>query len=488
MPDLLALDLEERQLSGVDAQLTRGGLRVRSSFRLDWPEELRETEDIAAAGAWLKQQLESLGVKSEQVVVSIPRSQVVVRQLDVPDVPDEELPELVRLQAETKASASLANQVLDFLPLPRAVEEGPRQVLLVTIPTSRLQRIRGILAAAGRELVSVGISPIGTAELVARAERASGEDANRAMLIVAQHGKRVEISFMRQSRLLFMHSTQVSGDDPEHDSRLVLAEIRRSQGALLRLDPDFSISRAWVVGTERETALLRTSLAAQLSFDADAIDPLSNANVTLESAAVDGTHAPYAGPVGLLLARGESTIVAVDFLNPRKSIERPDTRKRKLAAAAAAAVVLVAALVTGVWWRSSVLDDEIAEAQDRLKRLEEIAERGQPALREAKSVADWNNHSVDALERIQNLNDLLQGTDRVYLVNLRFNASTGDAAAHLQATGYARSREDVEDLGQRLSEAGYKVQPREIVRSEVDRDYPYQAEIDVVVPVPSEEG
>ena len=103
MPDLLAIDWEKRQLCGLDAEVTRGSVVVRRCFTLTWPEDLDPISQHQEAGQWLKDELARIGVTSKQVMVTLPTEDAVVRQLELPNAPDEELPDLVRFQAADKS-------------------------------------------------------------------------------------------------------------------------------------------------------------------------------------------------------------------------------------------------------------------------------------------------------------------------------------------------------------------------------------------------
>lgn len=502
MPDFVALDWEKHELNGLEADVTRSAVRVHRCFCLAWPEHLAPDEEPEEAGRWLRSELKRLGVGARRALISLPRDEAVVRQFDVPDVSDEELPELVRLQAETKLSSSLDQLVIDFLPLPRVADLAVRPVLLVSISRQRLEQIRRIVEQAGLELAAVGMSSAATAELVARVEEEQGIDPDETSLTVTRDERRVEISLMRRRHLLFSHSMQLPGDDDRQDSRLILAEIRRSLGAHSRTDAGITVSRGWIIGGEDEHRTLSGMMTDQLDCEVGTIDPLAAPNVTvLPGAAEDEallmldqggvrTHAPYAAPMGMLLASRQPTVEAVDFLNPRRAVERVDRRKLKIGLAAAAVVLIAGSTFGGMTWYVGTVEADIDVQQDKLARLEERITKGQPAMEAAAAVSQWDDHRVDWLQRLDEVNRLLQvlpgeteriGTDRIYVSNFRFSPLTGSAAGHVYATGLARTRRDVEQVYQRLSLRNYGVQAHAINRTSKDPDYPYSFQLDLTI-------
>lgn len=477
MSDCIAFDWEKHQLSGLDADVSKDQVRVRQGFQISWPQELDCNANPEQAAQWLQKELRQLGIRGRQALVSLPRDEVVVRQLEVPDVPDDELPGLVRLQAETKSFSPLDQLVIDFLPLPRPADATARQVLMVTISRKKLVQLRTLFAAAGLKLLEIGISPTATAELVARVERRRGTSPNDTTLVVARHGTRVEISLMRQHHLLFTHSSQLSGDNDQQDNQFIIAELRRSLGALARIDAEIAVSRAWVISTEHET--LRKMMTEHLKCDVGLIDPLAERLISGEQSALHKDSARFAGPLGMLLGMNGRLIETIDFLNPREPVIPIDRRKQTMVLVAAGVLTMVALAYGGTKWRVSSLEARIADEQVQLNRVVEAIKQGRPTVDAAGVFDEWEAHNVDWLGQIQRLNQILPGTGRIYLVEYRFRPSSGKTAGRIQADGFARSRRDVEQLYQDLAERNYRVQPHEISRTSDDADYPFRFQLDV---------
>jgi hypothetical protein len=286
---------------------------------------------------------------------------------------------------------------------------------------------------------------------------------------------------MRQRHLLFAHSSQLTGDDEQQDSRLASAEIRRALGAHSRIDADVTVSQAWAIGTEVENEVFCRTIAEQLKCQVGIIDPLSNNLVTGTDPASVTSHAPYGGPLGMLLAAEESLVASIDFLNPRRTVVRADRRNLKVAAIAAGVLLLIASCYGIMQWQVASINDQIDEKTASLERFTESISRGRPTVAAAETVRDWQSHSDDWLARMADLNQALPGTDRLYLKNYRFSPASGDSAGHIHADGFARSDRDVFDLYQRLSERGYSVQPQTVLRTDKDKDYPYGFQLELNV-------
>ena len=118
MPDFLALTRESDQLCGLEAHVSGDKVRVKKCLCLRLPEQTDAPQEPGEVGRWLKEELTRAGVTAKQLLMTLPRENAVVRQLELPNTPDDELADLVRYQAAAKSSMSLDRLLLDFLPLP----------------------------------------------------------------------------------------------------------------------------------------------------------------------------------------------------------------------------------------------------------------------------------------------------------------------------------------------------------------------------------
>lgn len=480
MADYLAIDWEKRQLCGVEGDVSKARLRIKRCFRLVWPEDLDPAKEPQRAGEWLKRELQELGVSSRQCLVTLPREDVVVRHLELPNVPDAELPDLVRFQAATRSALPLDQLQLDYLPLPARENSIGRDVLMTTVSKQAIATIQETLQVAGLEFEALGVSPIAASEVLVHLEHHEAQDPQQADLVIARHGKRVEISVLRSGQLIFTHSSRLAVDGEQQQIQSILTELSRAQVALQKQAPDVTIGRLWVLGAETEHQTLCAALQQKLGFAARLLDPLTVVEMHAKSAEAPGNHALYAGPIGLLLAREDARAVGVDFLHPRRPPVQQDRRKLRIAIAAAGIVVL---LGLGLFQRHqtiSTLDEDLANLQDEASHQTELVKRGESQLKVAEALLEWQTDTVNWLSPMREVVAAMPGTDRAYLIDWHFTITPGRTAATIRGEGQARTRSDVDEFNDRLSlDKSYAVRPHAILRGERDPEYPYRFELDV---------
>ncbi len=449
MSELLALEFEPRKILGIDGQVTPSGVRIRSCFELAIPEELDLSHDPAAAGDWLKQQLAAKGVQCTQVVATFPREVAVVRHVEVPDVPDEELPDLVKFQAGLKSSLPLDQLCLDFLPLARSEEATSRDVLIASVSRQSLEELSAVTGAAGLNLVSAGLSPVSAAEVVLRTASADSTASGAASLIVTRHGPRIEISLLKDRQIVFSHFTQVAGEGEEADNQAVISAVARSLMGLTGPVQSKDIAHAWLVGSTAEFEALAPLLASRLNPEVHVVDPFAVAGLQM-AAEVPAVASAYSALVGSLLAKSQPLAEPIDFLDPRKPPVKPDhTRRRAIWGAAIAAGI---ALIVGgsIYSKVGQLNKQIETLKTENAELDRDIKRDRPLLEKAALVEEWTADRTLWLDELVALQTLLPPADRAYYQELRLNLGAADAKGRIRLTGFYRDRADGIDFGKRV--------------------------------------
>jgi Tfp pilus assembly PilM family ATPase len=483
MTELLAFDWDKTHPTVTAATVSGSTVRVSRVIELEWPDSARPEDDPAVAGDWLKVELERHNIKATSAVLSIPREDAVVRLLELPNVPDHELAEIVRLQAATRSTVPLDQVKLDFLPLPLNDAVAGREVLMTTVTNRLVNECKKVLSKAGIELTNVGISSVAAADLVAKAARAHGLDADTLSLVVLYATDRLELTFLRSNRVLATHSSQCDGDNIDQ----IVAEINRVRFSVESSMQGNRLSRIWVVGKESKTEPLRNRLSEQLECDVRPFDVFTETNskpteVTLN----EDRWALAAGSVGLLSATAAPLLENVDFLNPRQPAVKKDRRKVLYSLAAAAAVLIG---VTGfVMFKMSIADydQKIDAAKSESRDIKQIVKNGEDTVKSADIVQIWQRRNTNWLNQFAELTKTLPSSEFMLVEEIVFS-STPNAAAfqgHIKATGRAKTVKDLQDLNTRLRKKGLAVTPQGTSEA-TGGTYPHEMKLDVDIPIQS---
>ena len=491
MPNLLALEWNRDLLGGVEAQLSGSRLQILRTWQWAWPEDFDRKEEPNRLGIWLKEKLAAFGVDATDVIVVLPREDIVTRRLDLPAAPDAELPDLVRFQAAAKSATPLDQLALDFVPLPAVEGEPGRTALVATIDREQLEQIRTCCLAAELEMQSVQGSPFSIAEVAVRFERQHGDDPNATTLVVFQDRTRVEISILQRLGLVFSHQTRVNAQD-ERAIRGTLAEINRSVVTLGQMmHTTIDVARVCLMhGGDVDLALER-ALSERFAARLQLVDPASDQAVSVARPDDATRLASLAPAIGALLGRLQQTVPAVDFLKPRQPPPKRDERKRKMIQIGAATAAGLLIIGGAAWGYGSHLDGLIHDLEVRDGDISNTLAGAGPSLDAHSRILGWQTSSVNPLDELDRFNQLLPGTDRLLLLNVQVQPGRADTIARITGSGIARAERDIAELFDVLTASGYRVQPQVSDVYKLDPDYPHKFTIDVsrlTPPPPSPAG
>lgn len=482
MPDFLALDWEHGQVCGLDAEVTHSGIHIRKAFTLKWPEGKSPSEDAPAAGGWLNEQFKSLGLTAKNVLVTMPREDAVVRVLEVPNVPDAELPNVVRFQAAAKSTRPLDSLLLDFLPLPRREGVAGREVLVATIGREVLDPLKLVLLRTGCELAGVSLTATAMAELIARLEKSDPPPPQSVELAIISHEQLVEITLLRDRALLLTHAARLPDDvtTPEREQQAIVAEVNRSLVALKRQHPELALSRTWLWGDPTSLHGLAGVLRKRFACDVNVEDPLVLPGLTFDGDGSVTSHGLFTGPVGLLFGQTGWRTESLDFLHPRQPVVPRDLRRLYGTASSAAAVLLILGAFGWRWNVVRLMEDETAEYRIKADQLKKNNDGSAAMVKNVNTIGKWADQRVAWLDRLFELSEAMEGTDRRYLTKLSGQPGAAGIVGVVHGDGFAKERSDFDDLATTLSgHEGVTVAASKVEKGGNDGDYPWKFDLDV---------
>lgn len=475
MADYLALNWDKSELTGMEAQQSGSSISIKRSFHIVWPDEVNPTLDPISAGSWLKQEFARLKLTAKNVLISFPRHESTVRLLEIPNVPIEEIPEIVRFQAATKSSLPLGQLLMDHLLLPSQDGKETRDVLVASIVKTVHDQAVETFQSMGMDVISTGVSSISTAEWIAHLDAVK---MNQPTLIVNQVDHHLEMSLINNRHLLFTNSTSLTSEDREATEQAMVTEINRFRLASSSQLAGQKIKQVFLIGEQQLQQNFSAKIEERFDCSVELVNPLMN----IETSSPDFVSLEYpgmlAGPLGMLYSLAQKQIEVVDFLNPHKVEEKPDRRKLQIGLGVAGVVLILITALFLTSSRVSDLDAEIAERQKTQTNLKELLKRGQPTLESVALIQNWENSNSKALQVMQELDVHLPGTDRIYLSEISLTRSAGQSISRLKATGHAKDDLDVRDLNRELSNNNYRLQPKRTNNVTYDAEYPVPFEID----------
>jgi hypothetical protein len=443
--------------------------------RADSPEILDQLRKAAPSG----------GKSQSGVTLVLPRQTVSVHRIQLPMVPDGDLPDMVKLQASMRLSMPLDTVAMDFAPLPVIAGSTTREVLLVTAPQDQLQIMRRCLAACQLQISEIRVTAFCIANVAERAGLLSkAVDSSAVDVLVLMRKDFIEVTFTRGNGVIFSHSG-ASWTSPDSIERVVRGELTRARMAAADHLGDHRVGRFILIGRVEDTASVSDQIASRMDeAKPERIDPATLIGGELP-AGMSGTS--LLAIAGALDAE-KSTVATVDLANPRKPPIRRDYRRAKILGGALALVAIFAA---GWMWRERQLRDlqsRAAVVQGEVNDLRDSLKLGGDDLETAERISSWVERDVNWLDEIRSLQELMPGRDRMIVRSFQVGSKQNDGIGTIKIEGRAKSASDVELLGRKLTEAGYMVPPDKREQTQRDAAYPIEFTFTLTIPERSPES
>ncbi len=257
--------------------------------------------------AMLINTLQSWRVAKAQLVVLVDRADCEVRGFQVPPVPADELPDIVRFQALQHFVSLDDGSPIDFLP---AQADNAEQVLAAALPLEHLRQIQKVCDAVGASLLGVIFRPCGSAAAVAHA-LGDTRISDETRLILTDEGTKVDLTLARGPLVFMSRSVRLTADDTASaalaadpaSSRLaanrefILNEVKRTLAAARVQNATTTIASLVICGASPAHEALATECQQVFGLPAECVDHPPRWHRVAEAEAMADAEAEHFAPL-----------------------------------------------------------------------------------------------------------------------------------------------------------------------------------------------
>ena len=472
MPRFVALDWDDQQVRAVFANQQGGSLSVEGAMTipLDEAEPEQQLENLTQT---IRKAVGDRRYRSADAIVTIPRSDVELRLLNLPPVPDEEVPDIVRFQAMQDFSEISEDWPIDFLQINASRDE--KTVLAAAVSTDRIKDFRDSISQSDLKPTSLVLRPCAAASLVQHQKDLAQA---HVQLMVDEFGSALELTVLTDQAATFIRTVQ----QPSAGNRLsyLAGEIRRTIIAAQNQLGGEQVQQVILFGSGSDHLEFCKELEAKLTLPVHSIDPFSGLHLGRElQREMPATPERFAAALGLLLNQVDGQTPVLDFFNPRR-VEPPKS-KRPLIVASATAAMAVLVLVVGVcWWSLSSMDKAIAKLQIEAQNQRATVEAAQGRVDEYNAVQDWLRRDINWLDQLKEISSELPDAKQSMIRDLRARVvASGNGVVTLegvvdqQGTIYQLERDLRDDTHRVIGDGG-------LFEGQVP-DYPWRFKETVVI-------
>lgn len=405
MAKRLAIDWDDTELRLVAAQSSGGGITVTDAAVIPIPEgRVVET---------LREAVSARGLEKTETFVAIGRGKAELRELKLPAVPDDELPDMVRFQAIRSFASAGESAAVDFL-VTRRGEEGI-EMIAAAIPQAKLDDVTKSCEDSGLALRRLALRPLTAAALYLA--KHPGEQGETVLIDLLASD--AEIVIARDGKVVFVRTVRLPNASAARPAALA-GELRRSLLACGSGDVDRRVllwGRPAVHTADVEMLREATGGNVQTLNPFDLVDLADGVEAALPQHV--GRLAPL---VGLLACDQSHADRLIDFLNPRKRIEK-QTDYRKAVALVGAPIAVVALVGWLIYSQMSERTREIARLTAENAALKPTVESAITSIDRVEKVDQFLDGDVNWLSELRRIADAIPPAEELILTSI--NASSG---------------------------------------------------------------
>ncbi|KAA1259421.1 hypothetical protein LF1_19530 [Rubripirellula obstinata] len=429
----IAIDWDENEL-----RLVVGDVRVGKAKITDAAVLPLEVDGIKRdVSTVLREAIAERGLENCEAMIAIGRGKAELRELQLPPVPDEELPDMVRFQAVRTFASSGESSIIDYLVTQRS--DTGIELIAAAMGPKDLAQVQKVCKAAVVEPKRIALRPISAATLYLT-QRKTNPDAN--VVLVDLLGDDAEIVIARDGHVIFVRTVRIPASEPSR-GRALIGELKRS---LVACGDDAKPDKVILWGKESVHQSDRELLSGVCEANVDVIDPFDLANTDRKLIDSLPKHVGRLAPlVGLLVAEASHPELLVDFLNPRK---RPEVKPNHVRTGLLVAIPALAALFLGyiVYSKLSSLDQRIAELKEANNQLQKPVDEALKSIGRTEQVDQFLDGNVQWLDEFRRLAERMPGSDEMIVRSINASADQRSGGGKFVVSGGAISPDSIDQF------------------------------------------
>lgn len=422
MARFLAIDADAGGLFVVSATPRGGGaLAIEQTVALADEAAPLSASTAVALGTKLKDLLKQAAIRPAPVLLCVGRDRVILKDVTYPPTAPGDEPAVVRFQALRDLTESPDDVLMDYTPSSRETMAGERRATAVFIRKELVQAARMMCEAAGLSLKAVTPRPFAlTASLrhaFSTGAAPAPDDPNATLAIVSVWEGGGEFAVLRGSDITFARTIPAHVTQTE---AALVAEVKRNLAVYTGQNPASPVQAVYLAEADDPAAGWSGRVRTSLSVPVYTFDPVAG------HPAADLIPAPlrgrFAGPIGLLSARSVSSVLPINFTQPRQPrAEMSKGRPRVLLASLAGLLVLAMLGATAYLQVARVARTK----RDRVTELQELNDQLQavePKLKRLAAADEFAKREVNVLDHIYEVAEMVPDVSKASVTEFHLNS------------------------------------------------------------------
>ncbi|MFO0948180.1 MAG: pilus assembly protein PilM [Planctomycetota bacterium] len=487
---MLAIDWNNHEIRFVEGKSTRGSIKVSQAVAIPIPADL-DPSDAVAWGSFIKQSLKASGLHAKTAVTCLERRSLVLKTVPLAGVAEEEVSDVVRLQAMRDLTIPLEEMTLDYLRVAPATAAEEPHALLAAVKTELIDFYRQVFQSAGLTLVGLWPGSLARVRIAAVSgvlPTPTDEGIPPHALLIVVEGDTVELSLLHGDHFLMSVSRQISRGEPSSTpAQRIQQVVHRLYSSLSSQYPGLRVGTVVCAGLENPGDAFGEAMRTQIGVEPVMFDPLAS---LADSPIPPEQRGAFASVVGSVVIASDSASQRINFLTPKRSVPKQD--RRRLVAIGLIGAVLLGGFQLHRYYttRRDSLEAAIKKAKSDEAKMKKQLKQFEPIKAQASLLENWRQQEVVWLNLLKDFFENVPEAKHMFVTQMSLARShrTGGPIATVRIEGFADTQGTVSELTRRLMGEGiFEVHPGAIQPSGRFQGYPWRFSADIGVrrPPPS---
>jgi hypothetical protein len=439
MPKKIALDYDESELRIVVAQCSGARVSVTDAQVLPIGEN-------DSASEVLRRYVTENQLQKLETFITIGRGKAELRELQLPPVPEEELPDMVRFQAVRSFASASDRAIVDFLVTERSDEAIT--LIAAAVSPNDLKSVEEVCTASELVTKRVALRPLASTSLYLQ----QGEPKAVSVLIDLLADD-AEIVVARDGKVIFVRTVRLPSSGPNR-SKAIAGELRRTMAACGEVQaPDQIVVWGSQAVHSADLEAIRDTVGCD---DVRAVDPFDLVNLQVDRQSLPEHVGRLAPLVGLLSIDESAPEMLIDFLNPReRPVEEPDRVRRILMVALPVAAVFLVGFF--IYRQFAALDRQIASANDEVNKMLPLAEAADESIARTEKIDQFLDSDVNWLDELRRFADKAPPSDKLIVKSIFGTASVTTGGGRLRISGAVTEPGVIDEMEESLRDGTHSV-------------------------------
>ena len=487
------LSIEGEKLSVLQA--VKNGNQIRITHCWEGNLEIPTNTDPKVQGELIAKKLRERKIRVSDVIFTIPRSEVMLRQLILPYVQDEgELASMVQFQIGRDLPFRQEDSTIDFSVIgtrdviekeneEESKEKKPQkqlELIVAILPTKIVDFYKTLALGAGLNLISLGFQSTG--KIAGLSYCGVFKSTELSLSLFIDPAGIAEIDIQKNEKLLFSREASLYREDEvekEKKQDWIDSVVTETIRCLHSYEQEHQgqIERIYLLENKNHTPEILKALKNRM--DGSGIEILSFNICSLLQIKEEGKWDPskICSSVGIAAEIIQKGKLSIDFIHPKKpSLQKKLDIKKTLLISLTAILALI--LFLGA--RSHVLNARRAEVDAVKTQVDQLSQKQniwRQYIVQTLTLREWQKNERLWLDHLAILSSLLPGCEDLYVTGL----STG-TRGNIVLSVRARESDIITKLDSQLREAGYILKTPAITPVSARNGYGFQTSFDLTIP------